>query len=119
MSAIIKTVERLVREACEHGLKTEKYVFERVKKRLAETVDTDSMRKNCVRASSMPPSVRAAVRGAFAAALRAKKKRARNEARNVPFVNGPKQCKNAGCSATATTPNSFATHASRCTCRKH
>ena len=35
--------------------------------------------------------------------------------RNDPFPGGPRVCTNVGCGAKASTPNSFATHASRCT----
>ena len=125
MASLIEIAKRLTFEAVRAGLIDQQSVFSRVKQRLAETVDTDPKRKCCIRASSMPPSLRAAVRDAYGAATRVESgikknatRRVRNqERRNVPFANGPKACPNAGCCGMATTPNSFATHASRCTYR--
>ena len=125
MGALIESVKRLTFEAVRAGSIDEQSVFAHVKKRLAETVDADPKRMCCIRASSMPPSVCAAVRDAFGAATRVESeikktatRRVRNqEHRNVPFANGPKPCPNAGCSGLLSTPNSFATHASRCTHR--
>lgn len=128
MGILIDTVKRLTREAVDGGMTDERLVFDYVKNRLAETVDTDPKRNCCVRASSMPPSVCAAVRCEFEAAVRfesqpkpaaarAEKRLSYLEARNVPFADGPKMCPHAGCSSMSSTPNSFATHASRCTRR--
>jgi hypothetical protein len=117
MGALIESVKRLTFEAIRVGLNDEKSVFDRVKKRLAETLDIDPKRKCCVRASSMPPSVCAAVREAFGDAKRLKSGIQKISDRNTPFAKGPKACPNAGCSGLLNTPNSFATHASRCTHR--